>query len=88
MAAKINVKNSFVYLALLFCVIALVVVVSTIFKFADKGFQLSDETFYLRYSLNFNSGNFGVTNFGLLNNLFCFVHPTILNLRLAKLIYQ
>lgn len=88
MAAKINVKNSFVYLALLFCVIALVVVVSTIFKFADKGFQLSDETFYLRYSLNFNSGNFGVTNFGLLNNLFCFGHPTILNLRLAKLIYQ
>jgi hypothetical protein len=88
MAAKINVKNTFVYLALLFCVIALVVVVSTIFKFADKGFQLSDETFYLRYSLNFNSGNFGVTNFGLLNNFFCLGHPTIFNLRLAKLIYQ
>ena len=88
MAAKINVKNSFVYLALLFCVIALGFVLVSVFRFADKGFQLSDETFYLRYSLNFNSSNFGVTNFGLLNKLFCFGHPTLINLRLAKLIYQ
>ncbi len=88
MAVKINFKNSFVHLALLFCLIAVFFVIVNIFRFIDKGFELSDETFYLSNSLNFNSSNYGFTYFGLLNNFFCFGHPTLLNLRLAKLIYQ
>lgn len=88
MAIKISVKNSLVYSALLFSVIALVFVVVNILAFANKGFQLSDETFYLHYSLQFNSNDFVVTNFGLLNKFFCFGHPTLLNLRLAKFVYQ
>ena len=88
MAIKIKFKINIVHLVLLFCLVAVFFVFVNIIRFIDKGFELSDETFYLSNSLNFNSSNYSSTYFGLLNNFFCFGHPTLLNLRLAKLIYQ
>lgn len=88
MAIKINAKNTFVYSALLFCIIALSIVVIHAIGFSNKGFELSDETFYLFFTLNFNSETFVLSNFGLLNKLSCFNEVSLVNLRLAKFIYQ
>jgi len=88
MANKISVKNTFIYITLLFCIILLCSVVFYIIKCVNKGFELSDETFYLHFSLNFNSEVYTVTNFGLLNKLVCFNDPSLLNLRIARFVYQ
>jgi hypothetical protein len=88
MAIKINVKNTFIYFTLLLCIILLGTVVFYILKCANKGFELSDETFYLHFSSNFNSDVYTVTNFGLLNKFVCFGDPSLVNLRLAKFFYQ
>lgn len=56
--------------------------------FANKGFELSDETFYLYFSDHYNSEIYLTQNFGVLNKFACFGNCTIINLRIAKLIYQ
>jgi hypothetical protein len=88
MAAKITQKNAIVYSALVFCVASLCGLVICILKLSNRGFELSDETFYLYFSSHFNSDTYTVTNFGLLNNFFCFNNPSLFNLRLARFIYQ
>ncbi len=88
MAIKINSKHTLVYMALLFCVITLFFIVANIIRFSNKGFELSDETFYLYFSWHFNSNTYSNTNFGLLNKLVCFNNPNLVNLRFAKFIYQ
>ena len=88
MAIKINYKNTLIYSALLFCVIVLAFIVVNIIRFSNKGFELSDETFYLYSSWHFNSESYNNTNFGLLNKIACFNNPNLINLRLAKFAYQ
>jgi hypothetical protein len=56
--------------------------------YSNRGFELSDETFYLFFSNYFNSESYTTSNFGLLNKAACFGNPSLINLRLAKLIYQ
>ncbi len=49
---------------------------------------MSDETYYLYFSNNFDSNVYLTTAFGVLNKFFCFGSPTLIHLRLAKFIYQ
>lgn len=88
MAIKIKSHNIFVFIALVVCLIALFIVVFGIFYFSNRGFELSDETFYLYNSNNFNPNIYITQNFGSINKLSCFNYPTLINLRLAKFFYQ
>lgn len=88
MAIKIKSQNIFVFIALLLCLFALFTIVLGGFYFSNKGFELSDETFYLYNSNNFNPNIYITQNFGSINKLSCFNNPTLINLRLAKFFYQ
>src|ERR1700752_897952 len=88
MATTINIKNTFIVSALVFSLCCLLIVFFGAFYFSNKGFELSDETYYLYFSNHHNPDTFIVSNFGLLSDFFCFGKPTLLDLRIAKIVYQ
>jgi hypothetical protein len=68
--------------------VAFCVVVCYAVAFADRGFELSDEAYYLYCSLNPYSDGFLSSRFGLLNHIVCGGHPTLVSLRLARMLLQ
>lgn len=88
MAATLKIKNTFIYAALAFSLCCVMLVFFGAFYFSNKGFELSDETYYLYFSNNHNPDTFIVSNFGLFSHFFCFGNPTLSHLRIAKIIYQ
>lgn len=88
MAIKVNIKSSFILISLVFSLCCLFLIAFGALYFSNKGFELSDETYYLYFSNHHNPDTFIVSNFGLLNDLFCFGKPTLVHLRIAKIIYQ
>src|SRR5262245_49617396 len=88
MAVKINIRSGFSYFSLVLSFFSLLIVFFGALYFSNKGFDLSDETYYIYFSNNHNPNTFIVSYFGLLNDLFCFGKPTLIHLRVAKLLYQ
>ncbi|MDF2448101.1 MAG: hypothetical protein K0R26_605 [Bacteroidota bacterium] len=88
MAGLVKLKRTFVFGSMFVSLVSLMTVVSFAIIFSNRGFELSDETYYLFFSNYHNPGTYMITNFGLLNDLFCFGNPSLINLRLAKLFYQ
>ncbi len=76
------------YLLVAVCLTALVVYSVAIIYFAHKGFELSDEAFYLYFTEHYTTDCLLYQNFGLLNEIACFGKVTLLNLRIAKFVYQ
>ncbi len=81
-------SKQFIRGVIAFGVLAILSIVYCLIHYSNRGFELSDETFYLYPSNYFTPESYTTSDFGLLNNLACFGHPTLLNLRIAKLIYQ
>ena len=88
MADKIRINNIIIYFSLVVSILSVLIVIFGALFFANKGFELSDETFYLFNSQKFDSTIYITQNFGILNKIACFNCPTLINLRIAKLFYQ
>lgn len=88
MGAKINYTTIISFISVSVCLSALGLITWGAFHFSNRGFELSDETYYLYFSNNFSPDIYLTTAFGILNKFFCFGSPTLINLRLAKFIYQ
>lgn len=81
-----NIKR-FQILFTIITVIALAIWTIVILWAADKGFDVSDEGFYMYKYSSLNASRISFTNFHLLQQfLFPFVEPTIYNLRIEKLL--
>lgn len=88
MIRKFTFQQLFTIGSLLFGFITLCVIISCLVHFSNRGFEMSDEAYYLMNSNYFNHSSYNVSAFGLLNHLACFGDATLIHLRLAKLIFQ
>lgn len=88
MGAKINYTTIFSFISVSVCLSALGLITWGAFYFSNRGYELSDETYYLYFSNTFDPDIYLTSAFGVLNKFFCFGHPTLINLRIAKFIYQ
>jgi hypothetical protein len=88
MVAQLKLKNIFTGFSLLVSVCTLLTLFFAAWYFSDKGFELSDEAFYVYFSDYTPKYEFLHTNFGILNNMICFGSPTLIHLRTAKLLLQ
>ena len=88
MSLSLSKKNIFISLSMIFGLVSIIIFIYCILYFMNRGFELSDETYYLYYSNNLNTQNYNTTQFGIMNHLVCFGNPTLLNLRIAKFTYQ
>ena len=81
-------KSLFVLLSVIFGLISVAVFIYCVFYFSDKGFEITDETFYLYFTEHLNPDIYLTTNFGVLNNFACLGKISIINLRITKLVFQ
>ena len=88
MVDSLKNKSLLVLSSLLLSVLAFIIVIIGGFYFSNKGFEMSDETFYLHFTQNIDYSVYLTQNFGILNKLACFGKISLINLRIAKLIYQ
>jgi hypothetical protein len=88
MNRKISFQQLFILSSLVFGLMAILIIIGCIIHYSNRGFELSDEAYYLYLSNYYKPTSYNVSAFGLLNQLACFGHATLINLRLAKLIYQ
>lgn len=63
-------------------------IVFCIFYYSNRGFELTDETFFLYLSNRTGFSDYTTSYFGVLNKLVCFGNPSLINLRIAKIILQ
>ena len=80
-------KISIAVLVLISFLACVIIAVAAVY-FSNKGFELSDETFYLYNTNHFDTSIFISQNFGILNKLTCIGEATLINLRLTKFVYQ
>lgn len=88
MNIKPSYKQLFIQGTILFSFIVLLTIVCSIIHYSNRGFEMSDEAYYLMNSNYYNHSSYNVSAFGLLNNLACFGNATLINLRFAKLFLQ
>lgn len=88
MEIKLKTKNNYINGSLILGLLSVFIFIYCLLHFMNRGFELSDETYYLYFSNIANTKNYNTTQFGLINHLACFGNPTLFNLRLAKFIYQ
>ena len=88
MVGKLSYKQLFTFGSIGLGFISLVTIIGCIVHYSNRGFEMSDESYYLMNSNYYNHSTYNVSAFGLLNHLACFGDATLINLRLAKLIYQ
>jgi hypothetical protein len=81
-------KPFFLLITVFTCFTALVTYIIAVTYFSHKGFELSDEAFYLYFTEHYNTDCLLYQNFGLLNKIACLGNITLFNLRIAKLVYQ
>ena len=88
MACSLKNRSLLIILSLTTSLIALITFVIAAIFFSNKGFETSDEAYYLFFSEHLNPTTYLAQNFGIFNKVACFGYPSIINLRIAKLIYQ
>ena len=88
MIRKLSFQQLFIFVSIGFGFLVLFVIISGIFYYLNRGFEISDEGYYLYLSNYYNPTSYNVSAFGILNKLACFGDATLINLRLAKLLYQ
>lgn len=88
MVNSLKDKSILIIASLLLSFVAFIILIVSAIYFSNKGFEISDETFYLYFSEHINPKIYLTQNFGILNKIACFGQLSIANLRLAKLFYQ
>ena len=88
MIRKLSLHHLFIFVSIGFGFISLFTIIGGVFHYLNRGFELSDEGYYLYLSNYYNPISYNVSAFGILNKLACFGDATLINLRLAKLLYQ
>jgi len=81
-------KSLFVLLSVIFGLISVSVFIYCVFYFSDKGFEITDETYYLYFTEHPKLNIYLTQNFGILNNFACLGKISIINLRITKLVFQ
>ncbi len=88
MNRKLSFQQLLIQSSLAFGFMSLIIIIGCIIHYSNRGFELSDEAYYLYLSNYYKPTSYNVSAFGLLNQLACFGNATLINLRLVKLIYQ
>ena len=88
MIRKLSFQQLFTFGSIGFGFITLCSIIGCIIHYSNRGFEMSDEAYYLMNSNYYNHSAYNVSAFGLLNHLACFGDATLIHLRLAKLMYQ
>lgn len=88
MNRKLSFQQLFILSSLVFGFMVVIIIIGCIIHYSNRGFELSDEAYYLYLSNYYKPTSYNVSAFGLLNRLACLGNATLINLRLAKLIYQ
>jgi len=81
-------KSLFVLLSVIFGLISVSVFIYCVFYFSNKGFEITDETYYLYFTEHPKLNIYLTQNFGILNNFACLGKISIINLRITKLVFQ
>ena len=88
MNRKLSFQQLFILSSLVFGFMVVIIIIGCIIHYSNRGFELSDEAYYLYLSNYYKPTSYNVSAFCLLNRLACLGNATLINLRLAKLIYQ
>lgn len=81
-------QGALVNISLVFALLALTAFICLIASFLNKGFELSDESYYLLCTKYPFDTKLLVSSFGLISHRLCFGLNDLFSLRLFKLIYQ
>ncbi len=82
-----SVKILYNFSVFIGAILLLILIISALYFF-PRGFDLSDESFYLYSSIHTLKEGFITTNFGILNHFFLLDSPGLIGLRVLKLLLQ
>jgi hypothetical protein len=81
-------KSLFVLFSVIFGLISVAIFIYCVFYFSNKGFEITDETYYLYFTEHPKLNIYLTQNFGILNSLSCLGELSVINLRITKLVFQ
>ena len=80
MIRKLSFQQLFTFGSIGFGFITLCTIIGCIIHYSNRGFEMSDEAYYLMNSNYYNHSAYNVSAFGLLNHLACFGDATLIHL--------